>query len=568
MTPSDPTTHTDHTNTTNHINATTSSNAADPAGSSPPTSAPTRVGDRAWAIAQTTSDALTSGARRLPGMVADAQRWALRWWQWLLGATHTGEPSARMFSGIRLRLTLWYCTALAALLLISGVSLYEGMQYALLSPVRTTLTQSASSMSATWRAQVKAYVATTATNPNPSGDPYQNLDPRHGCFVPDAVAQAVPYIECFTQFGLATPPHSVLPQTFEDPSLQTAALKSPSGQAWQIIQIGNCVGAVLCYALVVHDPATGGILGVVQLGQFFQGQTVAQRTLLVMLLIVGALTLVGAAASGLWLANRAMAPARLAVDRQQTFIADAAHEQRTPLTLMRADAEVLLRGRSRLQPGDAELLDDIVGETAHMGALTTNLLTLARLDAGAQRIERDLVDLSEIGAQTIHRAQALADERQITLTNATAPGAGPALVIGDATLLGQVALILLDNALKYTYSGGAVSLRVARVGWQVALEVRDTGVGVAAADLKRLGERFYRVDKARSREMGGAGLGLAIARGVAAAHQGSLPLSSLPDQGTTAPLTQPAATLAGPPAGADPSPSGADNSASTTVQNN
>ena len=490
------------------------------------------------------SDRIVSAWRSLP-----------RYWRWFTGEGHGGEPSARMFSGIRLRLTLWYCAALAALLLISGTAIYEGTQYALMSPVGTTLSQSALSVKQAWQAQV---TATPTANPNPN-DPY-GFDPRRGCYVPKAVLQSVPYVECFTtEVGLVTLPHAVLPPSFNDTALETKALSSPNGQATAVIEGGNGLGAIQCYALVVHDPTNStSVLGVVQLGYPIQGQLTALHTLLIMLLLVGALTLLGAALSGLWLANRAMQPARMAFDRQQAFIADAAHELRTPLTLMRADAEVLLRGRNRLQVGDAELLNDIVGETAHMGALTTNLLTLARLDAGAQRIERDVVDLSEIASQTLHRAQALADARQIAVTNATQPRDRPTLVVGDQALLQQVALILLDNALKYTLPGGSVIIRVTRVGWQAALEVKDTGVGVAAEDLRRLGERFYRVDKARSREMGGAGLGLAIARGVAAAHQGALTLTSQPGQGTTATLTLPAATLAGQPTGPNRALSGAE----------
>ncbi len=116
------------------------------------------------------------------------------------------------------------------------------------------------------------------------------------------------------------------------------------------------------------------------------------------------------------------------------------------------------------------------------------------------------------------------------------------LVIGDRTWLGQAALILVDNAIKYNRTGGAVTLRPYLDRQHAVLEVRDTGVGIAAADLPHLGERFYRVDKARSREMGGAGLGLSIARGIAAAHRGSLTFVSAPGEGTTATLSLPAAS--------------------------
>jgi len=494
-----------------------------------------------------------------------------RYWRWFIGAGATGEPSAHMFRSIRLRLTLWYCAALAALLLICGTIVYEGTQYALLHTVPTDLASSAQQISQAWQADARQFASeNSGGNPIDPYVPNSIANPYVTCTAPDSALQRVPYAECWTQDGLKIPPHASLPMEFQASTLQQAALRSPNGIATARIQAGDGLGTIQCYALVVHDPTTSNnaVLGVVQVGIPIQGQLTALHALLIILLLVGALTVLGAALSGLWLANRAMQPARLAFERQQAFIADAAHELRTPLTLMRADAEVLLRGRSRLQPGDAELLDDIVGETAHMGALTTNLLTLARLDAGAQRIERDVVDLSAIATQTLRRAQSLADARQITVADATTADNRPTLVVGDQTLLQQVALILLDNALKYTLPGGSVSIRVARVGWQAALEVRDTGVGVAADDLRRLGERFYRVDKARSREMGGAGLGLAIARGVAAAHLGTLTLTSQPGQGTTATLSLPAATLANEPTGPDHALTGTENAttpASTTT---
>ena len=110
-----------------------------------------------------------------------------------------------------------------------------------------------------------------------------------------------------------------------------------------------------------------------------------------------------------------LAPTRLAFSRQQSFIADASHELRTPLTLMRADAEVLLAGRERMDPDDVALLEDIVTEAGHMGVLANNMLTLARLDAGEFRLEREVVDLVEVATRAAHRAHAFAQEKQVTL---------------------------------------------------------------------------------------------------------------------------------------------------------
>jgi len=204
---------------------------------------------------------------------------------------------------------------------------------------------------------------------------------------------------------------------------------------------------------------------------------------------------------------------------------------------------VLLRGRDRLDPDDVPLLDDIVTETEHMGAITENMLTLARLDAGGYHLEQEVVDLSTVAQDVARRVRSLVAERYIQLTLEPAPDT---LVLGDSARLGEVALILVDNAIKYNRAGGAVTIRTYRYGGQAVFEVQDTGIGVPPEHLQRLGERFYRVDKAHSRQMGGAGLGISIARGIAAAHHGTLTLTSVPGQGTTAMLRLPAIEFTGP----------------------
>jgi signal transduction histidine kinase len=248
--------------------------------------------------------------------------------------------------------------------------------------------------------------------------------------------------------------------------------------------------------------------------------------------------LLGAGLGGLFLADRALVPARLAWTNQQRFIGDAAHELRTPLTLLRADAEVLLRSRERLASEDAELLEDIVTESNHMSTLATNMLTLARLDNHSSHRELEVVNLTDVALAGVKRVQALADQSEIALQvdpNDTV------LVIGDPTLLEQAVLVLLDNAIKYNRHGGRVTAGTAVKDTYALLEVSDTGIGIAAEHLPHLGERFYRVDKARSREAGGTGLGLSIARSIALAHGGTLTLKSIPDQGTTVTVKLPLA---------------------------
>ncbi|WIG59862.1 MAG: Phosphate regulon sensor protein PhoR (SphS) [Ktedonobacterales bacterium] len=436
--------------------------------------------------------------------------------------TPSGDPSAAFLEGIQRRLLLTYAAVFASLLILSGVLLYFGMRQALLSPVDGYLTDSANQISQLWQ-----------QNPPPAGD-------RFICPVPSGAAQHVPYIGCFGDSGFGTLPTSVNPPppAFSNPSIAQAALASGSGQAWDTVTGEHGLGDIRRYALVVREPTTHAALGVVLVGIPIEGQLLALHFLLLLLIILGLLTLAGAMLGGILLSRRALEPSRLALQRQQAFIGDAAHELRTPLTLLRASSELLLRDRNQFAPDDATMLEDIVSDVEHMNALISKMLLLARLDSGNMVVERDVVDLTALSASVVRRASALAAERQVRLTVEPAP---PTLVIGDPAQLEEVLLNLIDNAIKYNRPGGSVSVRISRSDLRARVEVSDTGEGVAPEHLPRLGERFYRVDKARSREFGGAGLGLSIALRIAAAHGGALTLSSTPDKGTTATLTLPAA---------------------------
>jgi len=328
-----------------------------------------------------------------------------------------------------------------------------------------------------------------------------------------------------------------LPSAFLNNNLVKLALQT--GQpATDIVNGGGMLGSIYRYAQVVPNPVGSGYVGVVLVGESIQPQEDALSLILILLLSIGGLTLLGAGLGGLFLADRALEPARLAWTNQQRFIGDAAHELRTPLTLLRADAEVLLRSREHLASEDAELLEDIVTETSHMSTLATNMLTLARLDNNSSHREHEVINLTGIALAGVRRVQALADQSGISLQVGSNDAA---LVIGDPTLLEQAVLVLLDNAIKYNRRGGRVTVDTTVNDKYAFLEVSDTGIGIAAEHLPHLGERFYRVEKSRSREAGGTGLGLSIARSIAVAHGGALTLTSKPDQGTKVTLKLPLA---------------------------
>ncbi len=457
----------------------------------------------------------------------------LRWPRWLGGGADVADPSLAMFQRIRGQMTLLYAAILAVTLLFAGTVLYLAVQQTvhaeILDPAQDNLDAAVGHLANDWM----------------NAQPALSQNGQTGCPIGGPDSGRILYA-CFDAHGAFSQESyyaaNILPSSFTNNSLAVAALNAPCGCAYDTLSVGH-EGDLLREARVVHDPVSGQTLGVILVGEPILHTIDQLHALLILLLIIGAITLLVSAVGGFILSRRALLPARLAYARQQRFIGDVSHELRTPLTLLRADAEMLLRGRANLSPDDAELLEDMVDETARLAALTSSLLTLARLDSSNRLPERETCDLAEVTAQVARRTAAFAAERGVTVTAVAQPGL---LVSGVRDLLDQAALILVDNAIKYSPRGSAVEARAERRGDHVALIVRDQGPGVASEHLQHLGERFYRPDKARARQSGqdgGAGLGISIARSVAALHQGTLTFESAPGQGLTATLALPAARL-------------------------
>ncbi|HMC89580.1 MAG TPA: heavy metal sensor histidine kinase [Gemmataceae bacterium] len=217
------------------------------------------------------------------------------------------------------------------------------------------------------------------------------------------------------------------------------------------------------------------------------------------------------------------------------FTADASHELRTPLTAIRTEAEVALR-RPMSTAEYRQLLGSILEECERLTRLTDQLLTLSRQEAAAPRLLSETVDLGGL-VETVAEAMrplALAKGLQWQVS-----GNGTLLVRGDDVRLRQVFYNLLDNAIKYTPEGGTVEIWTEARDKNAVVTVRDTGIGIAPEHLPRVFDRFYRADKARSRDQGGTGLGLSIARTIVAGHGGQIELASVAEQGTTCTVTLP-----------------------------
>jgi signal transduction histidine kinase len=267
-------------------------------------------------------------------------------------------------------------------------------------------------------------------------------------------------------------------------------------------------------------------------GQSLESEQAALRSLLLVLGGGAAAGLLLSLAGAWFLAGRALIPVHLAFRRQQAFVADAAHELRTPLTVLRSATDLLDRHRDEPLAANGDLLDDVRHEVGRLERLTGDLLTLARSDRGQLQLAVAPLDVGALASDVVRRAEPLAQARGVTLTYHG--GAPPPVAEADPDRLEQVLLILLDNALRYTPTGGRVDVRVGQQDGGALVEVADTGMGIAAEHLPRVFERFYRADAARTRAESGAGLGLAIARAVAEAHGGRLTLDSAPGAGTRA----------------------------------
>jgi heavy metal sensor kinase len=217
-----------------------------------------------------------------------------------------------------------------------------------------------------------------------------------------------------------------------------------------------------------------------------------------------------------------------AYDQSNRFAADAAHELRTPLAIMRGELEsVAVDGKldDRLKDRIGSMLE----ETDRLSRITDMLLAMSRLDAGESRMQDERLDFAALARDTAEGMSLLADEKEIRL-DINAPS--PVRVRGDAARLKEVVVNLLDNAIKYTPEGGRVALKVFATGNSAVLEVEDTGIGIPAESLPHVFERFYRVDKARSRDQGGTGLGLSIAQSICHAHHGTIGIDSAEGKGT------------------------------------
>jgi two-component system OmpR family sensor kinase len=448
---------------------------------------------------------------------------------------------------IRFRLTVWYTGILTLVLALFGVAVWFALAFSLTSQVDQRLLQTA--------AQVLRASAVV---------PFQDISvlsiPKLETFQADDL-----YIQVIAINGDVGAASENLGQ-YEQP-LDAQALGE--GQRITEVFVGTTHLRVLTQPIISNDQ----LRGYLQVGARLANIDIAKNLLLFTLVVVGTLAVALSAGVVLLTVGRALRPldavtnAALSITRaddlsrrvplsgpandevgrlvtafnstlerleklfnsQRRFLADVSHELRTPLTAIRGNVDIMRRMKD--VPADKESLDAIQVESERMSRLVGDLLMLAQAESGNLPIARSEVELDTLLLEVYQQAQVLAKEK-VTVSLGEEDQARS---FGDRDKIKQVLLNLISNAIKYTPAGGRVTLGLARVNGWARFTVIDTGVGLQPEDLPNVFDRFYRVDKSRTRAAGmpgGAGLGLSIAKWIAQAHGGRLEVTSEPGKGS------------------------------------
>jgi two-component system sensor histidine kinase CiaH len=247
--------------------------------------------------------------------------------------------------------------------------------------------------------------------------------------------------------------------------------------------------------------------------------------ILIGIVVGGAITVL----AGMYLANQALRPIKQSWDKQQQFVADASHELRMPLSIIRANVELAFRHPDRSILNMSEPLSVVLEESKRMGRLTEQLLTLARADSNQEEIMLKPLLLTDVIHEVTQKFEPLAELKSQKLESDVDSGIE---LMGDVERIHQLLVILLDNSMKFTPADGTIRVFAHKKGHDVELMVEDTGVGISAEDLPHIFDRFYHGDKSRTRSTGGTGLGLAIAKWIVTKHGGEITPISVLGQGT------------------------------------
>jgi len=409
------------------------------------------------------------------------------------------------FTKLRLRLTLWYSATFAVILVVLGTGLF----FALTQQQSDALDRTLESTIADVRQATDLRVGLGQSRPDALKDAvaaHKGLGAQLFLFGPDAqplVAGGAP-----------------------DPRVTAAAedvLTAAENSQTEFLTPMHERHRVL--AVRVH-PDSGVTWAIAALTDATPLERQVQR-MIGTFIAVGLLALLPIAFGGYHIARVSAARVERAMDQLRRLTSDAAHELRTPVAIIRGRAELALE-RERTSAEYETALTDVAREAGTLGRLVDDLFTLAAAQAGEAVKRRERVYLDDLAGDAVSAAAVLGTQRGVSVSLGRFEEAP---VTGDAGLLRQVLMILLDNAVKFTAAGGSVRLDVFVEKQRPTVVVEDTGIGIPAEHLPHIFDRFYRAERGRAR-VAGAGLGLAIARWITDGHGARIDVTSVPDQGT------------------------------------
>lgn len=453
---------------------------------------------------------------------------------------------------IRFKLIIWYGGMIAVLFLVLGISGYFGLKFYLERITKESLTKRARLIASTVQADMDRYGETyIVTDLSKYYDPEKN-----GRFLRiTSIEGKILYTSGLPKDGIFDP-------------LQVKPLTLPLTQPSLRYETQNDGVALLIYTLPfnLHNNQSFFIETGVSTNQI----TEPLSGLLVVLVLLWPIVILVTIGGGFLLIKRALVPVdeltkaaaritsgnlseRLPVTRTgdelerlsialnnmidglekafhhiSQFTADASHELRTPLTVLHCELEAIIQ-KTHIDTDIQEKIGSALGETERLAKIVDGLLTISRLDAGEARVEKTLLDVAQLTMATVEQMRLLAEDKNISLY---CYALSNIFIYGDTTRLKQVVVNLLDNAVKYTPVNGTIKVSVSTQENFAVIEVLDTGIGISPLALPQIFERFYRADKARSREQGGSGLGLSIVKSICLAHGGDIKVQSKENQGS------------------------------------
>jgi two-component system, OmpR family, manganese sensing sensor histidine kinase len=417
-----------------------------------------------------------------------------------------------MHQSLRSRLLLYYLIVMAAILGIFGTGVYVVFRRSLydqLDKKLTTLAQSATPSFAAVQEQGSKYL--NQVEEVPWRDIF-NRDQQS--------------LEWFDDQGNLLGRKGLIELNVQ-PEVGTSFIQNPD--------TGNVFRTITVSVFIRKNGETGPptLVGLIRATQSNQEIEAAQSELFWILVIGGMITLFLSGLGGFWLTQKAIEPIEASFLQLKQFTADASHELRSPLTAIKASVDIMRTHPERVHPKDVRKLEAIAGATLQMNGMLGDLLFLARsdVDSDLPANERKLapVLLNPILQNCFVLLEPLANEKKIVFQSKFRE---ELKVLGDTPQLSRLFSNLLENALQYTPDEGRVSLDLYRQNRFAVISVRDTGIGIAADQINKVFDRFWRANKARSRREGGTGLGLAISAAIAKRHGGKISVTSEPNIGT------------------------------------